>query len=52
MEATDAAVKTARAVVILDHLRNNRLEYLVLLAIGSVLGWTQEALTHIQGVCA
>lgn len=52
MEATDAAVKTARAVVILDHLRNNRLEYLVLLAIGSVLGWTQEALTHVQGVCA
>lgn len=52
MDATDAAVKTAKAVVVLDHLKNNRLEYLLLVAIGSVLGWTQQAMTHLQGVCA
>lgn len=52
MQPQDAAVSTAKAVVILDHLKNNRLEYLVLVAIGSVLGWTQQALTHLQGVCA
>lgn len=52
MDATDAAVKTAKAVVVLDHLKNNRLEYLLLVAIGSVMGWTQQAMTHLQGVCA
>jgi hypothetical protein len=51
MEATDAAIKTARAVVVLDHLKNNRLEYLLLMAIGTILGWTQKAVDQIQGVC-
>lgn len=52
METTEAIVNTSRAVVILDHLKNNRIEYLLLAAIGTVLGWTQEAMTYAQGVCA
>lgn len=52
MDAGDATVKAAKAVVVLDHLKNNRLEYLLLVAIGTVLGWTQTAITHLQGVCA
>jgi hypothetical protein len=50
--ATDLAIKTSKAVVIMDHVRNNRIEYLVLLAISTMLGWTAEATTYVQGVCA
>jgi hypothetical protein len=52
MQPTEAIVTTSKAVVILDHLKNNRIEYLVLVAIGTLLGWTQEAVQYAQGVCA
>lgn len=48
----EAAVKSAKAVLIADHLKNNRLEYLLLVAIGTVLGWTQQLVTYAQGMCA
>jgi len=48
----EVVTTTAKAVVITEHLKNNRLEYLLLLAIGTILGWTQDALTYAQGVCA
>ena len=50
--ATDLAIKTSKAVVVMDHIKNNRIEYLVLLAISTMLGWTAEATTYVQGVCA
>lgn len=54
--ATEAVVETAvtasKAVVVMDHIKNNRIEYLVLLAISTVLGWTNEAVTYAQGMCA
>lgn len=50
--AAETVVTVSKAVVVLDHLKNNRLEYLLLVAIGTVLGWTQEAMTYAQGVCA
>lgn len=50
--AAETAVTVSKAVVILDHLKNNRIEYLVLLAIGTMMGWTSEAMTYAQGVCA
>lgn len=49
---TETAVNVSKAVVVLDHLKNNRLEYLLLMAIGTVLGWTQEAVTYASGVCS
>ena len=52
MEASEAVVATSKAVVIADHLKNNRLEYLLLVAIGTIMGWTQEAVTYVGGVCA
>lgn len=52
MQTPEPVVASAKALVILDHLKNNRLEYLLLVAIGTVLGWTQQALTYAQGVCA
>ena len=51
-DAAKAVVPAAKAVVILDHLKNNRMEYLILVAIGTVLGWTQEAMSYAQGLCA
>lgn len=52
MDAAEAAVQASRGVLVWDHLKNNRIEYLLLMGIGSLLGWTQEALTYAQGVCA
>ncbi len=51
-EAVATVVTGSKAVVIADHIKNNRLEYLLLVAIGTVLGWTQEAMTYASGVCA
>lgn len=50
--AAEVAVTTSKAVVVMDHIKNNRIEYLVLMAIGTMMGWTNEALTYAQGVCA
>lgn len=50
-QVVEAAVTTSKAVVVLDHIKNNRVEYLVLMAIGTLLGWTQSALDYAQGMC-
>ena len=50
--ATEVAVTASKAVVVWDHIKNNRTEYLVLMCIGTLLGWTQQALSYAQGVCA
>jgi hypothetical protein len=51
-DAVTAAVSTSKAVVILDHIKNNRVEWLIVIAIGTMMGWTAEALSYAQGVCA
>lgn len=48
----EVVTTTSKAVVVMDHIKNNRIEYLVLMAIGTMLGWTAEAATYVQGVCA
>lgn len=48
----DTVVTASKGVVVLDHIKNNRLEYLVLMAIGTILGWTQEVLSYAQGMCS
>ena len=49
---TDAAVAVSKVVVILDHLKNNRIEYLLLLAIGHLVGATAYVSERAAGVCA
>ena len=49
---SETAVNVSKVVVLFDHLKNNRLEYLLLTAIATVLGWTQQAVTYASGVCA
>ena len=50
--ATEAAVTAAKGVVIMDHLRNNRIEYIGLAILAHLLGWTQTGMEYATGVCA
>jgi hypothetical protein len=50
--AASAAVNTAKIVVVLDHLKNNRIEYLILVAIGHLVGATAFVTEKAAGVCA
>ncbi len=50
--AASAALSTAKIVVVLDHLKNNRIEYLILVAIGHLVGATAFLTEKAAGVCA
>lgn len=49
--AVDGAIKTARVAAAMNHLRNNRIEYLVLLVFSHMLGITDLAIQKASGVC-
>lgn len=53
--ATEAVVETAvtasKAVVVMDHIKNNRVEYLVLAVLAHLIGWTNEGIQYVQGMC-
>ena len=49
--AVDGAVKIGRLAIAMDHLRNNRIEYLVLLVFSHMLGITDLAISRASGVC-
>lgn len=48
----DAAITASKIVVVLDHIKNNRIEYLVLVAIGHLIGATTYLTEKAAGVCA
>lgn len=50
--ATEAAITASKVVVILDHIKNNRIEYLLLVAIGHLVGATAYISERASGVCA
>jgi hypothetical protein len=47
----ETAVTAVQAVSVLNHLKNNRLEYLIVVGIFTMLGWTSQATSYVQGVC-
>lgn len=49
--AAEVAITTSKAVVVMDHIKNNRIEYLVLAVLAHMIGWTQEAQTYVAGMC-
>ncbi len=49
---TETIVQTTKMAMVLDHLRNNKIEYLILLLFSHVLGLTSKAMDHASGVCA
>jgi len=50
--AADVAVNASKVVVILDHIKNNRIEYLLLVALGHLVGATAYISERASGVCA
>ncbi len=48
VETVSTAVKAASA---LDHVRNNRIEYLLLLIVAHFLGVTDILVSRVSGVC-
>ena len=49
---TETIVQTTKMSMVIDHLKNNRIEYLVLVLFSHVLGLTSKAQEHVAGVCA
>lgn len=50
--ATETAIATSKIVVILDHIKNNRIEYLLLVALGHLVGATAFLSEKAAGVCS
>ena len=54
MVETDTATKVVNAAktsAALNHLKNNRIEYLVILLFSHILGFTDVLFTKASGVC-
>lgn len=49
---TETAVTTSKIVVVFDHIKNNRIEYLLLVALGHLVGATAYLSDKAAGVCA
>lgn len=52
MNPTDTAVSTVKVATALDHLKNNRIEYLLVLILSHFLGITDTLINYGSGVCA
>ena len=50
--ATETIVQSTKMAMVFNHLKNNRIEYLVLVLFSHVLGLTSKASEHVAGVCA
>ena len=51
-ESVEAVVNASKVVACIDHVRNNRIEYLLLVAIGHLVGATAFVADKAAGVCA
>jgi len=47
----DTGIKAAKSAAALNHLKNNRIEYLVILLFSHILGLTDVLFTKASGVC-
>ena len=52
MEPTEAAITASKAVGVMDHIKNHRIEYLLLAGLAHILGWLNEFKRVAAGVCA
>ena len=50
-ETVDACVKVTKGAAALNHLKQNRIEYLVLMVFSHMLGLTDIVLSKTSGVC-
>jgi hypothetical protein len=51
VDATDAVVPVAKSVVVMDHIKNNRIEYLLLAGLAHLMGWLDQASSMAAGMC-
>jgi hypothetical protein len=47
----ETAIEVTRWASIVDHLKNNRIEYLLLMGILHIVGVTAKAYEQVNGVC-
>lgn len=50
--AVDGAMKAGKLAAAMDHVKNNRIEYLVMLVFSHMLGLTDIVFTKASGVCS
>lgn len=50
MEA-ETALEATKWASAMNHLKNNRIEYLLLVGLLHLVGATNKAYAHVQGVC-
>ena len=50
-QAADTAVAVTKWASLVDHLKNNRIEYLLCLGILHIIGVTNKAYAQVSGVC-
>lgn len=50
-ETIDTAINVTKGAAALNHLRQNRIEYLVLLVFSHMLGLTDVVVSRVHGVC-
>ena len=48
---TETVIETAKWASLMNHLKNNRIEYLIMVAIAHMIGATTKAYEQVQGVC-
>jgi len=51
MIGKEEVVTTAKWASILDHIKNNRIEYILLLGLLHFVGATQRIYSQVEGVC-
>lgn len=49
--STQDVVATSKWIAFCDHLKNNRIEYLLLLGVTHLMGLTGKAYDQVSGVC-
>jgi hypothetical protein len=47
----ETAVQVGKFASLMDHVRNNRIEYLLAIGLAHLLGLTSKAYGHVSGVC-
>ncbi len=48
---TETVVECGKWASIMSHVKNNRIEYLLLVGLMHLLGATEKAYSHVSGVC-
>jgi hypothetical protein len=48
---TETVVTTTKVLTAIDHLKNNRIEYLLVLLLSHFFGLTDSLIAHVSGVC-